>query len=59
MENIVNDLLSLSRIELQEHVRPNDKIDINEIISHSVDLHQEILKRKILFVQLTSKQKIQ
>ena len=46
MENIVNDLLSLSRIELQEHVRPNDKIDINEIISHSVDLHQEILKKK-------------
>jgi len=28
MENIVNDLLSLSRIELQEHIRPNDKKSI-------------------------------
>ena len=45
MENIVNDLLSLSRIELQEHIRPNDKVDLNEIISHSIELHQEILKK--------------
>ncbi len=42
MENIVNDLLSLSRIELQEHIRPNEKVNLNEIISHSIELHQEI-----------------
>ena len=36
MESIVNDLLSLSRIELQEHIRPSEKVDLNEIISHSI-----------------------
>lgn len=57
MENIVNDLLSLSRIELQEHIRPNDKIDINEIISHSVDLHQEILKKNNIICNIDKKTK--
>ena len=42
MESIVNDLLSLSRIELQEHIRPSEKVDLNEIISHSIDLNKEI-----------------
>ena len=37
MESIVNDLLSLSRIELQEHIRPSEKVDLNEIISHSIE----------------------
>ena len=46
MENIVNDLLSLSRIELQEHIKPNEDVDINEIISHSIELHSELFKKK-------------
>lgn len=45
MESIVNDLLSLSRIELQEHIRPSEKVDLNEIISHSIDLNKEIIKK--------------
>ena len=36
MENIVNDLLSLSRIALQEHIRPNEKVNLNDIISQSI-----------------------
>ena len=45
------------RIELQEHIRPNDKVDLNEIISHSIELHQEILKKTILMCNLRRNQK--
>ena len=36
----------LSRIELQE-LRPSEKVDLNEIISHSIDLNKEIIKKII------------
>ena len=49
MESIVNDLLSLSRIELQEHIRPSEKVDLNEIISHSIDLNKETVQGEIDF----------
>ena len=57
MENIVNDLLSLSRIELQEHIRPNEKVNLNEIISHSIELHQEILKKNNIECQFERESK--
>jgi len=57
MENIVNDLLSLSRIELQEHIRPNDKVDLNEIISHSIELNKEILKKNNIKCEFEEKSK--
>ena len=55
MESIVNDLLSLSRIELQEHIRPHDKVSLNEIIMHSIELHQELLKKNSIFCKINSK----
>ena len=55
MESIVNDLLSLSRIELQEHIRPHDKVNVNEIIMHSIELHQELLKKNSIFCKINSK----
>ena len=57
MENIVNDLLSLSRIELQEHIRPNEKVNLNDIISHSIELHQEILKKNNIECQFERESK--
>ena len=48
MENIVNDLLSLSRIELQEHIRPNDKINLNDIISHSIETSSRNFKERTI-----------
>ena len=28
MESLINDLLSLSKIELQEHIRPTSEVDL-------------------------------
>lgn len=34
MSRLIDDLLSLSRIEMREHVRPLDRIDITEIVQY-------------------------
>ncbi|MBO22320.1 MAG: phosphate regulon sensor histidine kinase PhoR [Rhodospirillaceae bacterium] len=38
MTRIVNDLLSLSRIEMNEHERPNDEVNLHQTITMVVDL---------------------
>ena len=57
MENIVNDLLSLSRIELQEHIRPNDNVVLDEIIKHSVDLHKDLLQKNNITCKIETENK--
>jgi two-component system phosphate regulon sensor histidine kinase PhoR len=37
MSRLVNDLLSLSRIEMKAHVRPSEKVNLVAIIQHVVD----------------------
>ena len=37
MSRLVNDLLSLSRIEMKAHVRPSDSVDLVAVVSHVVD----------------------
>ncbi|SON54098.1 Alkaline phosphatase synthesis sensor protein PhoR [Hartmannibacter diazotrophicus] len=37
MARLIDDLLSLSRIEMKSHVRPDTVIDIGEIVQHSVN----------------------
>ncbi len=37
MARLIDDLLSLSRVEANEHVRPNDKLDIREILTAVLD----------------------
>lgn len=44
MENLINDLLSLSRIELEEHLQPQDKVNLKEIFQSVEDIHQYKLK---------------
>lgn len=46
MENLVSDLLSLSKIELQEHIRPNNKVDLNDIISHVLEINSDLVKKE-------------
>jgi len=44
MENLINDLLSLSRIELQEHIQPQEKVNLKEVLENVEDIHQTRLK---------------
>lgn len=37
MSRLVNDLLSLSRIEMKAHVRPSDRVDLVAVVRHVVD----------------------
>jgi two-component system phosphate regulon sensor histidine kinase PhoR len=37
MSRLVNDLLSLSRIEMKAHVRPSDRVDLVTVVRHVVD----------------------
>jgi two-component system phosphate regulon sensor histidine kinase PhoR len=37
MSRLIDDLLSLSRIELKVHVRPSDPVDLASILSHLTD----------------------
>ena len=37
MSRLVNDLLSLSRIEMKAHVRPSDSVDLVAVVRHVVD----------------------
>jgi two-component system phosphate regulon sensor histidine kinase PhoR len=37
MSRLVNDLLSLSRIEMKAHVRPSERVDLAAVVQHVVD----------------------
>ena len=46
MENLIRDLLSLSKIELQEHIRPTHEIDLNDVINYVIKTQKDLIKRK-------------
>jgi len=51
MARLVQDLLSLSRIELNEHFLPQDKIDISALVNKAVEaLHPLALNRRMKLV---------
>lgn len=37
MSRLIDDLLSLSRVEMRAHVRPNERVDLVETIRHVID----------------------
>lgn len=45
MENLIRDLLSLSKIELQEHIRPTHEIDLNELIEYVIKTYEKIVSK--------------
>jgi two-component system phosphate regulon sensor histidine kinase PhoR len=50
MEDLIKDLLMLSKIEQQEHIRPNDKINLKEIIEYVQKFYNKsCLEKNILF----------
>jgi two-component system phosphate regulon sensor histidine kinase PhoR len=46
MENLIRDLLSLSKIELEEHIRPNQDIDLKTILDHVIHTQEQILQKQ-------------
>ena len=45
MENLIRDLLSLSKIELQEHIRPTHEVDLNEVINYVIKTYDKIVSK--------------
>jgi two-component system phosphate regulon sensor histidine kinase PhoR len=45
MENLIRDLLSLSKIELQEHIRPTHEIDLIELIEYIIKTYDKIISK--------------
>lgn len=57
MEILIEDLMSLSRIELQEHIRLKDKVDIKEVIENVILLNSKKISEKKLNVNLDINEK--
>ncbi|MFM7981290.1 MAG: hypothetical protein ACKPKO_18440, partial [Candidatus Fonsibacter sp.] len=55
MERLIDDLISLSRIELQEHIRPKDKVNIREVIENVILLYDNKAKEKKINITCTVK----
>ena len=53
MENLINDLLILTRIELEEHIRPNSFVDINDLFKTIISNFEIVLKKKKLNINLS------
>ena len=56
-ENLIRDLLSLSKIELQEHIRPTHEIDLIELIDYVIKTYEKIISKqniKIIFNKVES-----
>ena len=46
MENLINDLLILSRIELEEHIKPDKIVNLNDIFTNIKSNFQLVLDKK-------------
>ena len=57
MEVLIEDLMLLSRIELQEHIRLKDQVDIKEVIENVILLNSKKISEKKLNVNLNIKEK--
>jgi two-component system, OmpR family, phosphate regulon sensor histidine kinase PhoR len=52
MARLIDDLLSLSRIEMQAHVTPRDKVDLKAIVAHVVQTLGPIAQEKSIAIDL-------
>ncbi len=53
MNRLIDDLLSLSRVELDEHVRPQGKVDLSHSLNSVVDLLSERAAAKNIEIKLS------
>ena len=54
MTRLVNDLLSLSRIEMQSHVKPSKVINLNEVVASVIDSLESVAKRLNVAIEFNS-----
>jgi two-component system phosphate regulon sensor histidine kinase PhoR len=52
MARLIDDLLSLSRIELNAHIRPRDTVDIAAILGHVVDTLQPLARDRATAIRV-------
>jgi two-component system phosphate regulon sensor histidine kinase PhoR len=52
MENLISDLLILSRIELQEHIRPDKPVNLKNVLTKVKDIHFTSLKEKNINLEM-------
>ncbi|MBV5265655.1 sensor histidine kinase [Pinisolibacter aquiterrae] len=52
MKRLIDDLLSLSRVEMRAHLRPQAEIDVVEILGHVVDLVGPVARAQNVEVKL-------
>jgi len=53
MSRLIDDLLSLSRIELKVHVRPSDPVDLAPILSHLTDALEPLARELGVAIEAT------
>ncbi|GEM_PF-1740694 len=58
MTRLVNDLLSLSRIEMQSHVRPSEAVNLTEVISKVVNSLESVADRLNVKIQFDRSKEI-
>ena len=57
MQMLINDLLLLSRIEQREHIRPQDQVNIGEILDDMILNFAELAKEKKINIKLSNLKK--
>jgi len=53
MKRIINDLLSLSRVEMKAHLRPTDPVEINEILDYARNSLERVATARNITIELT------
>ena len=52
MEVLISDLMSLSRIEMQEHIQPNEKVNLNDILEGLEKVPNKIAEKKNVRIEI-------
>jgi two-component system phosphate regulon sensor histidine kinase PhoR len=52
MRRLINDLLSLSRVEMNEHVAPTDIVDLNQIVHEVSESLQPVVSQRSITLKL-------
>ncbi|RZO92496.1 MAG: GHKL domain-containing protein [alpha proteobacterium HIMB114] len=52
MEVLISDLMSLSRIEMQEHIQPSEKVNLNDILEGLEKIPNKIAEKKNVRIEI-------